>query len=150
MKNLFSILLILPFLSCSIDSENSLKPELLGDWVLVQTSGQIINSIQTGADMPFQENYSLKSDSTFIKTRNTDGEIMTVSGTFEVKPKGETSGSDLQFYVLFHHQVNSPLLSTCFSSFLTEHLFLTTRGRLISSYNQCDGPGLEYEKNIDN
>lgn len=141
MKKLLSILCIIPFLSCSTMEEEIVDLDIFGDWILVQTSGQVPNSQQTGADMPFQETYTLNRDRSFTKIRIDDGVQLTATGVFEL---AETNNGENKF-IYFHHDSKSILLATCFNA-LTEYLYFTPAGKLISTHNQCDGLGLEYEK----
>ncbi|WP_051286374.1 hypothetical protein [Salinimicrobium terrae] len=118
---------ILPLLSCSIETDGPLDPGMPGDWVLVQTSGQVKNSVQTGSDMPFQEAYTLNADGTFTKTRIHDGEVLKATGTYEIsETSNEMQSPEVNVYVYFHHDKQSMLVATCYSSSLTEHLYLTT------------------------
>ena len=117
--------------------------------MLVQTEGQVPDSKQTGTEMPFQENYVLLNDGSFIKTRLDDGEEMRATGTFELKETSESVNAEEAIAtVLFHHNNENPLIATCYSSSLTEELYLTNDEKLISLYHTCDGLGLEYEQII--
>ena len=94
MKKFLSIFFILPFLSCSIEAEQSLDQNTVGDRVLVQTCGQFAGSDETGADMPFQESYHLNEDGTFLKIRLQDGEELESRGAYELSKTGWTIDGD--------------------------------------------------------
>ena len=137
---------IIPFLSCSTEEEPAVAEyNLMGEWVLVQTSGQVPDSEETGEDMPFQETYTVNEDGSFTKTRITEGEEKTATGTYEVSETTEVINDEEVKLVYFVHESES-LLATCSSSTLTEDLYLTPDGKLISLYMECDGIGLQYEK----
>lgn len=149
MKKSLFILFAAVFLSCSDKEEPSVEPNLIGEWVLVQTEGQFAGSKQTGSEMPFQETYVLQNDGSFTKTRLKDGEEIKATGTFEVTETSEfLHVEEAIASVFFHHNTQNPLIATCYSSSLTEELYLTTGGELISLHHTCDGLGLQYEQII--
>ena len=146
MKKLLSILFILPFLSCSIEAEQSLDKDVVGDWVLVQTWGQFAGSDATGADMPFQETYHLDKDGTFLKIRIQDGEELKSTGTYKISKTGWTiDGDGAGVFIELQHESRNPLVANCTLT-VTEHLYLTTEGALRSTHEACDGLGVLYEK----
>ena len=146
MKKFLLILFILPFLSCSVEAEEPVDTNVVGDWVLVKTWGQVAGSDQTGSEMPFQETYQLNADGTFVKIRTQDGEALQVTGSYEVAKTGSTIDNDgAGVFVELHHETQNSILANCTQS-LIEHLYLTTDGNLRSTYEACDGLGLLYEK----
>ena len=146
MKKLLLILFILPFLSCSVEAEEPVNKNVVGDWVLVKTWGQFGGSDQTGSEMPFQETYHLKADGTFVKIRTQDGEALQVTGTYELAETGSTIDNDgAGVFLEFHHETENSILANCTQT-LIESLYLTTDGNLRSTYEACDGLGLLYDK----
>ena len=146
MKKLLAILFITSFISCSVEAEDPEELDVVGDWVLVQTTGSFDWSPQTGSDMPFQETYSLKDDGSFLKVRLRDGEESEATGTYTLPEDGQTiNGEEVITFVEFHYEEQNPLIANCTQT-LVEELYLTTKGKLISTYEACDGLGLKYEK----
>ena len=146
MRKLLTILFIAPFLSCSIETDEPVVPNIVGEWVLVQTWGQFRGSEQTGAEMPFQETYQFNEDGSFVKTRVRDGEELEARGTYHLPETGWTvHGEAIIAFIEVEHESENPLLANCTST-LTEHLYLTTSGKLKSTHEACDGLGVLYEK----
>ena len=146
MKKLLTIFFIVPFLSCSTEAEKTVDPKLVGEWVLIQTSGQIPDSEKTGLEMPFQESYFLKEDGSFSKIRHIEGEELMANGTYALSETGSTiNGEEVMVFVELEHESINPLIANCTST-LTEHLYVASDRTLISTYETCDGMGLMYQK----
>ncbi len=146
MKKLLLILFISSILSCTMEAEQPVENDLMGEWVLVKTTGQFSAVEYTGNDMPFQESYHLQEDGTFLKLRMNDGEQIEATGTYEFLEDGYTIyGEEVRKFIEFQYESENELIANCTRSF-TEHLYFTTGGELISTYQACDGLGLYYEK----
>jgi hypothetical protein len=78
MNKLFLFLIACTLASCSKEFDSDKFPQ---EWKLItMTTNQMINpTVITGADMEWQETYTLKSDGTFTKSRNWDGIITDAS-----------------------------------------------------------------------
>jgi len=148
MKKLLPLLALLFLFSCSDDDE--LVPvgsSFSGKWDLVKTEGQVEGSVDTGADMPFQEFYIFRANGTFFKQRITNGETLEASGEYEVGTPGFTfEGEQAVNSVILTYPSEDPLLATCHITLLEEHLYLTVDGRLVNTWKACDGLGMEYLK----
>ncbi len=125
--------------SCNKDSDKSLYEDYQGSWVLVKMSGNTPNSETMDPAMAWQETYLFKSNGTFLKSRKKDGEIIDSKGTFTVLKSEEGTMLELT------HSLESEIIGSCLGN-LKEVLFLESKEVLISTWNQCDGPGLVYEK----
>lgn len=148
MKNLILILsLVASLYSCNEETDDiATKLDYTGKWELVKMSGNT-GSETTGSDMEWQEYYILSEDETFTKTRVRGDSTVTVSGTYTISDPRSYAlpESSLNFLELNHDSKNN-ILASCHSNLSIEHLYFSTDNRLISLYEQCDGPGLEYIK----
>lgn len=131
MKKQILFLIIIGFLfSCSkVDDSNS-KTEITGNWQLIQ---------MTGAEMGWQETYQLNADGTFKKSRDRDGVITQISGVYNVITISNESLLELNF------NSESEIIGSC-SSNTKETMIFQSETIFSSTWNQCDGPGLKYEK----
>lgn len=136
---IYLLLTALSFYSCSekvkFDSlQHSQK------WQLQKMTGMMPNSEKTGADMDWQEIYIFNADHTFVKSRDKNGIIVTATGVFELKnlpPDGD-------FFELTF-TTNSDIIGSCYDK-PYELLWLKSKDRLVSTWQNCDGPGLEYSR----
>ncbi|WP_445749229.1 hypothetical protein [Polaribacter sp.] len=139
MKKQILILLAIVFLnSCKNNDDFNLQTEVVGNWQLIQMTGNIPNSTTKGAEMEWQETYQFFIDGTFLKTRNRDGIIKEVSGTYNLK-NNTSETLELNF------TSESEIIGSCTSN-IKETLKLQSETIFLSSWNACDGPGLKYEK----
>ncbi len=142
MKNLLYILLACTFFACS-DSESEKKFDINvfpQKWKLVEMSGNIPNSTTTGADMGWQETYVLNADGTFLKSRVRDGVTTEASGTYTLQTLSANEN-----HLVLTYPTYSELIGSC-TSRSGESLWMQTSTSMISSWAQCDGPGLKYER----
>lgn len=147
MKKAIIILAVLVSIySCSKESDDTAASiDYTGEWELVKmTSG--LDS-QTGADMDWQETYLINEDDTFTKTRVRGDSTITVSGTYTFTEEGllDESLADVKIYIEFLHTKNA-ILGSCLSNSATEILYFNSKNKMISTWEACDGPGLEYVK----
>ena len=136
---IFGLLFILT--SCNKESEKSIPQDYQGRWVLVKMSGNTPNSETTGPEMMWQEFYEFNSNGTFSKSREQNSTITESSGTFTVVKSEEGTLLEL------NHTSNSDIIGSCLGN-QKEVLILESSSVMTSSWNQCDGPGLAYEKLI--
>ncbi|MBC7846226.1 MAG: hypothetical protein H7Y10_07015 [Flavobacterium sp.] len=132
------------FSSCTKDTEEATTTaEYYGKWTLVKMSGSIINSVRTGTAMEWQEYYLFKNDGTFEKHR--------IRNSVETKAVGTYTRIDYQDgkYLELLYANNSEIIGSCYGN-LNEELYFATDTTLSSSWNACDGPGLEYQKEDSN
>ncbi len=108
-------------------------------WVLVQMSGQTQAHPTTGADMEWQEFYEFGTDMNFTKQRTRDGIMSETSGSFTLVANSEEAIYELQF------DTESEIIGSCLSG-NREILRLQPNDILTSTWQNCDGPGLEYER----
>ena len=138
MKIKFSALIIVAILcSCSNDDDTVTQATLEGDWKLVQMSGSIPDSETKGSDMEWQESYRFFEDGNFLKTRETEGSVEELTGTYSFN-------EDPRSLELTYGE-ESQIIGSCQSD-LKENLFFSSNDVLSSTWNQCDGPSLDYEK----
>jgi hypothetical protein len=138
MKIKFSALIIIAMLcSCSNDDDCVTQATLVGEWKLIQMSGSIPDSETTGSDMEWQESYRFFEDGNFLKTRETEGSVEELTGTYSFN-------EDPRSLELTYGK-ESQIIGSCQSD-LKENLFFSSNNVLSSTWNQCDGPSLDYEK----
>ena len=101
-------------------------------------TGQIPNFEITGDAMPWQEYYQLSKDGSFTKTREVEGQIESISGTFSYEDLSDGK------YLKLIYDKEYGLIGSCTSK--QEHLRLNDHKQLVSSWSACDGPGLIYEQ----
>jgi len=150
MKNLILILaFVISLCSCTKETDDVISNlEIAGKWELVKMTGSVTDSETTGSDMEWQETYIINEDETFAKTRVHGDSTITVSGTYTLTEEGllDESESDVIIYIAFLHNSDSKIIGNCNSSRTTEYLYITSNNKLKSTWEACDGPGLEYIK----
>ena len=139
-KQILFLLVIGILFSCNKnDDGNNLEIEIIGNWKLIQMTGNIPNSETIGTEMEWQESYRLNSDGTFQKSRDRDGVILDVSGIYNIVDLSD--GKYLEF--IFNEE--SEIIGSCYSN-LKEVMFFQSENTFSSTWSACDGPGLKYEK----
>jgi hypothetical protein len=139
MKKIIVLLFFVTALfSCSSDDESPFK-DYKGKWILTQMTGMTANSQTTGSEMQWQEFYVLDANGTFTKSREKDGFVIEITGTYS------QINSSTGTVLLFTYSINSDIIGSC-SSELKEELNFLSENVLLSTWQQCDGPGLKYEK----
>jgi hypothetical protein len=150
MKKLIIILVVLASIySCTKETDDmASNMEYNGQWELVKMTGSLEGSEYTGLDMDWQETYIINEDETFTKTRVRGDSTIVVSGTYTYTEEGllEESELDLITYIKFSHNTDNAIIGSCGFQSLTEYLYFNSNNKLISTWNACDGPGLEYIK----
>lgn len=141
MKKQILFLMIFGILfSCNKNDDGfNLETEIIGNWKLIQMTGSIPNSETTGTEMEWQETYRLNADGTFLKSRNRDGVITEVSGTYNLINNPNESLLELTF------DSESEIVGSCTSN-TKETMSLKSETIFLSTWNACDGPGLKYKK----
>ena len=137
-KRILFLIIIGVLFSCNKNDDNA-ETELFGYWRLIQMIGSKQNSETTGSEMEWQETYLLKTDKTFQKSRDRVGVITEVSGTYNV-----INSSDGRF-LEFIFDDESDIVGSCYSN-LKEEMFFQAENTFSSTWQNCDGPGLIYEK----
>ena len=131
---------MLSLISCSNEDTNPpLVLDYYGKWQLTEMSGSVINSVTTGPKMYWQEFYVFNTDGTFVKTRIKDNTTTTASGTFSVVTILDETHLELTY------SESSVLVGSCYGN-LKEDLFINNNNLLVSTWQNCDGPGLVYQK----
>jgi hypothetical protein len=133
-------MLLLSLVSCSSnDAESSRTPNYYGKWKLVKTTASFTLAIYIMGEPQWQEYYDFKTDGTFVKTKIQNNVTTTASGTFGiVKIQNET-------HFALTYPVASDIVGSCYGN-LSEDLFVKPDGTLASTWQNCDGPGLIYQK----
>jgi len=139
MKKQILFLMIIGILCSCSKNEINLENQIIGNWKLIQMSGTIPNSETTGTEMDWQETYLLNTDGTFQKSRNRDGVITDISGTYKLINNSTESLLELNF------NSESEIIGSCTSN-TKETMNIQSETIFLSSWNACDGPGLKYEK----
>jgi hypothetical protein len=119
-----------------------------GEWELVEMTGSAVGSVYTGSDMQWQETYDINEDESFVKTRVRGDSTVIASGTYTITEEEsmDESESDIQSRIEFLHNTDNKIIGNCHSNSTIEYLYFTSNNKLISTWNACDGPGLEYVK----
>ncbi len=139
-KQILFLMIIGILFSCNKNDDGiNLETEIIGNWKLIQMTGSIPNSETTGIEMEWQETYRLNADGTFEKSRDRDGVITEVSGTYNIIDLSD--GKYLEF--IFNDE--SQIIGSCYSG-LKEEMFIQSENTFSSTWRACDGPGLVYEK----
>jgi hypothetical protein len=97
MKKQILFLIIIGILCSCSKNDINLENQIIGNWKLIQMSGTIPNSETTGTEMEWQETYLLNTDGTFQKSRNRDGVITDISGTYKLINNSTESLLELNF-----------------------------------------------------
>jgi hypothetical protein len=139
MKKQILFLIIIGILCSCSKNDINLENQIIGNWKLIQMSGTIPNSETTGTEMDWQETYLLNTDGTFQKSRNRDGVITDISGTYKLINNSTESLLELNF------NSESEIIGSCTSN-TKETMNIQSETIFLSSWNACDGPGLRYEK----
>ena len=139
MKKQILFLMIIGILCSCSKNDINLENQIIGNWKLIQMSGTIPNSETTGTEMQWQETYLLNTDGTFQKSRNRDGVITEISGTYKLINNSTESLLELNF------NSESEIIGSCTSN-TKETMNIQSETIFLSSWNACDGPGLRYEK----
>lgn len=133
------IVLAIIFSSCSSkDDVATIDHE--GKWQLTEMNGSIPNSKTMGSEMEWQEFYLLNADGTFKKSRERDGVITEVNGTYSLV---DSSNENLLEFV---YETGNNIIGTCNPDILKEVMHFQSENIFSSTWQQCDGPGLKYEK----
>ena len=137
MQKVLLFLVVIVLISCSKEFELDQFPQ---EWKLISmTADQITPTIiATGSEMEWQETYTLNSDGTFTKSRNRDGIITDASGTFVFKEISNEKYFELSFVT------GISILTSCTPG--KEMLWVRSQTKLLGTWSNCDGIGLEYER----
>jgi hypothetical protein len=141
MKPLAIIVVFLSiFSSCANDAaETTTTADYHGKWTLVKMSGSMINSVTTGTAMDWQEFYLFNNDGTFTKSRIRNTVKTTVSGSYT------TQNNSDELYLELTYSKDTEIIGSCYGN-LKEELYFSASNNLSSTWRNCDGPGLEYQK----
>ncbi len=139
MKNLFVALLLIIFISLSCSKDDFDIDKFPQKWVLVKTTGQMVNFEAVGNDMPWQEYYLFNSDGNFKKHREWGGVSYDAYGHFT--PTDITEGKLLELTYNSDYEI----IGSCYGN-QTEGLWMESNKKLVGTWMACDGPGLEYKR----
>lgn len=160
-KLLFAILATGFLFSCSRGDEPTLSEEdfcseeinLLEEqfpypqaWKLVKMSGSMVNSETTGFNMAWQEYILLNEDGTFRKTRTEDNKTKDALGSYTFEQS--LGGDPATIGLILSYNSDSDLIGSCQSNLLQETYILKSKCKLVGTWSACDGPGLEYTRQI--
>ena len=142
MKNLAIIVIFLSlFSSCSKDNEETpiTTPDYLGKWTLIKMTGTMPNSKTIGEAMDWYEFYMFSNNGTFTKIRIQNKTQTTASGTYTTKKIEDVEHLELTY------SAESDIIGSCYGN-LKEQLYFSNNNTLSSTWKNCDGPGLDYQK----
>ncbi|SEA70254.1 hypothetical protein SAMN05443667_107159 [Flavobacterium gillisiae] len=125
--------------SCSGTDVDVSETSSQGKWELVKMSGRTLNSEASGAAMEWQEFYLLNDNGTFTKSRTRDGNTSKSAGTYK------TTITSTETYFELTYSSQSDIIGSCYGN-LKEELYYDTTDVLVSTWQNCDGPRLEYRK----
>lgn len=108
-------------------------------WTLVRMSGSFEGSEREGEAMEWQEDYRFFVDGRFAKTRISEGDTIKATGTFEAVE----FDNDAHDYLELTFTSGGALVGSC-SGNDQELLRYSSATTLVSTWQTCDGPGLEY------
>jgi hypothetical protein len=137
-KFIILFLVVTTFFSCSSDDVRPFT-DYQGKWELTQMTGRTANSEITGSAMEWQEFYLLDANGTFIKSRKQNGIVTEISGTFSLIKSSNSNALQLTY------KSESEIIGSCFSG-LKEEMHFQSEKVFVSTWQQCDGPGLKYER----
>lgn len=109
-------------------------------WELNQMIGNYKGSETTGDDMAWQEYYLFSPVDTFVKSRARDEMATEANGTFEVVE----FENDSEHYFLLTFDSGEELGGNCGDG-VNELLVYKSATKISSTWQACDGPGLDYE-----
>lgn len=134
-------LVLIPVFICSLFScsnKDEFNPEHFPQkWKLVSMTGQIPGTL-TGAEMAWQEFYLFNSDGTFKKSRERNGVLVEAGGTFSIDKASDGN------YLTLVYPADNEIIGSCTG--LKEILRVRSNNLLSSTWWNCDGPGLEYNR----
>ncbi|MDW3192366.1 MAG: hypothetical protein R8G66_08375 [Cytophagales bacterium] len=107
-------------------------------WRLVRMTGSFINSETTGADMAWQEVYTLTESGDFTKERQEDGATITAIGSYQIVDLSDGP------YFEFTYSESSEIIGNCTGDL--KELLSFRNNALFGTWLACDGPGLEYQR----
>jgi hypothetical protein len=140
MKSTFLIFIAFALLiSCSGTDVIVTQAGCQGKWELVKMSGRTLNSETLGTEMEWQEFYLLNDNGTFSKSRTIASNTSQSTGTYNTNTNGTES------YIELTYSTQSDIIGSCYGN-LKEELYFNTSAILISTWQNCDGPRLEYRK----
>jgi hypothetical protein len=125
--------------SCSKEYQKETPAISQQKWKLVKMTGSMLNSETTGSDMAWQEYYVFNRDSTFIKSREQDGQVKEASGTYVYINHNDEKSMSLTF------NSGYGIMAGCYSGLPKENLRIISLIKMVGTWNICDGPGLEYQ-----
>jgi hypothetical protein len=134
-----ALLLVTCLFSCSKEDQKELPANNQQKWQLVKMTGSMINSETTGKDMAWQEYLVFNADSTFLKSREQNGQVKEARGTYSY------STTVNEKYLVLTYQSGYELKASCLSGLPKENLLIISSEKIIGTWNICDGPGLEYQ-----
>lgn len=124
--------------SCSKEENSTIDFQSFPQkWELVKIDGS--DSLQLNGDN-WQETYLLNADSSFEKIRILDQDTAMGSGTFQIVQ------SENENYLLlnFDSVTDEDIVSSCLRN--KEDFIYQPNNRFVGTWNECDGPKLEYQR----
>jgi hypothetical protein len=125
------------FSACFSDQQTN-ESACVVKWQLIEISGSRGNELPVrGEDLNYQESYTLRVDSTFIKEQKADRQRQ-ASGRYKFI---ETGGEQ---FIEFNYYADNDIIGSCYGD--TKEILLLLDGKLYGTVQACDGPGLIYER----
>jgi len=137
------ILLLIIMVGCNPGEEEPLFT-MQGEWELVRSIDPWTNEETTGDQMWARETYLFKSDSTFLKTRISEGAITEATGGY-IESGGGSSPPFVR-NVTLTFRTGFEIIGACTPSEGIELLRVLEDGTMVNTWAACNGPELFYER----
>lgn len=144
MRRIFAFALFLfTLFSCSNEDDFGLESTQFvfseQRWNLDKMTGSMIGSETTGEEMEWQEYYIFTPKGAFVKSRTVDNVIIEAAGSFEIIE----FENDSEHYLELTYTTGEELAGNCTGD-NKELLMYKTSTMISSTWQACDGPGLDY------
>ncbi|MFD1605196.1 hypothetical protein ACFSJW_01235 [Flavobacterium artemisiae] len=141
MKRIVTLfILVLTLVSCSNDEAIATGDvDYFGNWKLTKMSSAFTPAISFSSGLEWEESYDFNENGTFTKTRLRDNKSITVSGTYSIT----ITQKEIQFELVY--EKDNDIIGSC-SSDPKEILYINSSKKMYSTWQNCDGPELVYEK----
>jgi hypothetical protein len=113
-------------------------------WRLVKMTGSMVNSVTIGEAMDWQELIELNAGNTFRKTRKRNHKTEDATGTYSFS----NDPIDNSVMLTLTYSSGKDLIGSCTSITDTETYYFRSKCKMTGTWSACDGPGLEYERQI--
>lgn len=143
MKNLLFIAIALITLSaCTTDQDELSVNQYTEKWELFNFISNQPNQLTNTISLDYQEYYYLSDDSTFFKRRVSNTTTKNMSGIYNFMSVNDHK------YIVFKYDESNNFIGNC-SNNLNEVLLYIDDNKIRNTWENCEGPTLEYRKIIE-